>query len=121
MQNGEGITDIFLWESRGTGRRRIERHTECSGMCAEQHIGHGHFVAQIRALAGMSRIFVSAEVVPGPAIEAALFDPADVVRNEIIAKTIAFIRRTPQGAGRGLDRESHTVANTGCEQFAASW
>src|SRR5215472_12896531 len=44
----------------------------------------------------MSRILMAADVPPGPAIETALLDMSDVVRNEIVSQAVPFVHRAPQ-------------------------
>ena len=43
-------------------------------------------VLQIGPLAGATRIFVVADIVPGPAVERVFADPRHIVRHEVIAK-----------------------------------
>src|ERR1700676_96425 len=57
-------------------------------------------------LAFMTRILRAADIPPGPAIEAALFDMGDVIGNEIIAQAVTLVDRTPQLARLGIDRQA---------------
>src|SRR5437764_14723696 len=59
------------------------------------------------------RIGMSAHIEPGPAVKAPVLDMGDVIGNEIIAKPIALIGRTPEFAGCGIEGNADRIANAG--------
>src|SRR5205807_9890622 len=79
----------------------------------QQYIGRDHFAFEFRVFALVPRILVTAHVPPWPAVEAALLDVSDVVRNKVIAERVPLIDRAPQLASLGIDRDAASrVANS---------
>src|ERR1700675_3384535 len=76
---GEDITGVFRRELLPG----VERDAERSGMGLEQNVGHGDAVLEIGPRAAVPRIFVGADIVPGPAVKRAFSDPGDVVAGDI--------------------------------------
>ena len=54
-------------------------------MSLDQDVGDGDLVLQVRPLATMSRIFVSAQIVPGPAVERAGTHARNEVGDQVVA------------------------------------
>ena len=65
-------------------------------MRLQQHVGDDHRVLQVGVLALVPRILIAADVVPGPAVEAALLDVRDVVGDQVVAQLVALVDRRPQ-------------------------
>ena len=70
-------------------------------MRLQEHVGDDHLVLQLGVLSLVPRVLVRAEVVPGPAVEAALLDARDVVGHEVVAQPVALVHRGPELAGLG--------------------
>ena len=62
-------------------------------------------------LAFQARIRMAADVIPWPAVEAALLDVGDIIGREVIAQLVAFVHRAPQLTGLGIDADSDGVVN----------
>src|SRR5262249_52388074 len=59
----------------------------------------------------MERIFVCADIIPGPPVEAAFAHARDVIRWKIVSQTVTFVGRAPEIAGRGIYRHADAIAN----------
>ena len=68
---------------------------------------------QVRPLALAPRLLVPADVVPGPAVEAAVADRGHVLERHVVAEAVALVDRAPDVAGRGMDGEPGAVAQPG--------
>src|SRR5262249_6715956 len=62
-------------------------------------------------LAREARVLMAADVIPGPAIEAAGFDMRDVLRHQVVSQSVAFVHAAPEFAGHGIHAQAHWVAN----------
>src|ERR1700678_4266835 len=58
-----------------------------------------------------ARVLTGADVVPGPAVKAALLDVSDVIGHEIIAERIAFVGGAPHLARLGIDSDASRVSD----------
>src|SRR5215469_461737 len=109
MLRGKDIPLIFRWELFAA----VEDQLEGSTMSLQEHIGDKSLVFQFRMLALMTGILMPADVPPGPPVETARIDMSDVIRNEIVAQTVAFIDRAPKLPRFGIDRQpSASIANS---------
>src|SRR5258708_25542014 len=63
----------------------------------------------------MSRIFIRAHVVPGPAVESALTHTRNEVGDEIIAEAVALVGRAIQVPRQRVHGESDAVSQPACE------
>src|ERR1700689_5219431 len=93
----------------------VEGQSERGRVRLEQDIRNGDLSFQIGTLAGVVRILIAADIVPGPAVERALAYPGNVVRHQIVAQTVAFIGRAIEVAGLGVNGKPHAIADTGGE------
>src|ERR1700722_313376 len=57
-------------------------------------------------LALQSRILIASHVPPRPTIESAIFDVRNVIGHQIVAEAVAFVYRTPQLAGLGVEGQA---------------
>src|SRR6516164_4469240 len=80
-------------------------------MRLDQHVGHHDLALEVRPLTLVARILVRADIVPGPAVEAAVAHPRDVVRRQVVTERIALVGRAPQVSAAGLHRKPDTVAD----------
>src|SRR5580704_8775586 len=111
---GENIAAVRGRELRGV----IERHAQRRRMSLDQHVRDGDLVLQIRPLAGMTRVLVRADIIPGPAVIGAVAHAGDVIGRHIVAEAVALVGRAPQRAARGCDRHADAVADAGGEDAA---
>jgi hypothetical protein len=63
----------------------------------------------------MSRIFVGAQIIPGPAVERAVTHARNEVGDEIVAEAIALVGRAPDIAGQWVHGESNAVSQSARE------
>ena len=89
----------------------VERHVERGRVRLDEHVGHDHLVLQLGVLALVPRVLVGADVIPGPAVEAAFLDVGDVVGHQVVAQPVALVDRGPELAGLGMDRQADGVAD----------
>ena len=89
----------------------VEGHAERRRVRLDEHVGHDHLVLQLGVLALVARVLVGAEVIPGPAVEAAFLDVGDVVGHQVVAQRVALVDRGPELAGLGVDRQADGVAD----------
>src|SRR6202011_2530138 len=104
------------------GRKRnavVECNTKRRRVRLDQNIGNRGFPLQIRTLAGMPRIFVAANVEPGPAVERTLAHPGDVVRHQLVSHAVTLVGRAIDVAGCGMNRETYAIADTGGKHASA--
>src|SRR5262249_13582021 len=95
-------------------RAVIDRHPERGGMRLDKSIRHWSLVLEFRLRAAMLRIFIGADVVPGPAVERALAYARDIIGRHVVAQSVAFVGRAPQRAVR-RDGRADAVAQPGGE------
>src|SRR6266568_2856449 len=96
---GEDIPVIFAGELVAL----VENHFQRRKMRLKKDVGGYYFVPKFGVLAFVLRIIVAAHVVPGPAIEAAIFKVGNVIGHQVIAECVAFIHRSPQLTGFRLN------------------
>src|SRR5713101_9532068 len=58
----------------------------------------------------MSRIFIGAQIVPGPAVESAVTHARNEVGDEIVAEIVALVGRAPEVAGQLVHGEPDAVS-----------
>src|SRR6266852_5421025 len=63
----------------------------------------------------MSRIFVGAQIVPGPAVESAVTHTRNEVGDEIVAEIVALVGRAPEIARQRVHGEPDAVSQPACE------
>src|SRR5271166_1728620 len=86
-------------------------------MRLDQDIGDGNLVLEVGPLPGMMRIFMAADVIPGPAVSGALAHTRHVIGHEVVAEPVAFVGGAPGHPSGRLDREADAVADSGREQL----
>ena len=89
----------------------VEGHFERGVVRLQQDIGDDDLVFELGVLAFVAGVLMGADVLPGPAVEAAVLDVGDVVGNEVVAEGVALVDGTPELAGVGIDGEADGVAN----------
>ena len=94
-------------------------------MGVEQDVGREHPGLQLGVLADVARILyaalVAAHVVPGPTVEAVLFNAGDVVGNKVVAQLIPLVDRGPKRRRAGRPGQADRIAQTaGINAFAAA-
>src|SRR6185295_9727043 len=82
-------------------------------MRLDQDLRHDDLVLEIRALASVGRVLVAADVVPGPAVEAAVLYGGQVIGRKIGTDMVAFVPRAPESTGAWLDGHTGAVAQAG--------
>ena len=82
-------------------------------MGLDQHVGDGGLAGQIRTFALAARVLVVADIVPGPAIEAVLANPGDIVGRQVVAEQVPLVGGAPDVLGRRMDRQADAVADAG--------
>src|SRR6185437_4084114 len=90
----------------------VESHLQRRDVRLDQHVGNNDFIFQFGMLAFVTRILMSANVIPGPAIEASVLDVSDVIRRQIVADLIPLVYRAPELSRFRIDRLPHAVANS---------
>src|SRR5689334_13041187 len=80
-------------------------------MRLDQDVRYDDFVFQFRVLAPVTRVLVSADVIPGPAVKAALLDVGDVIGRQIIPEFVTLVDRGPELAGLRVCSNPHWVAD----------
>ena len=89
----------------------VESNSERCVVRVQQDVGRDDLVLEFGMLALVPGILMAAHVPPGPAVEAALLHMGDVVGNQVVAQSVAFVDRAPQLAGLRIRRKPHAVAN----------
>src|SRR6202011_1193823 len=69
--------------------------------------------------AGVPRIFVAADIEPGPPVERTFAHARNVVRHQIVSHAVALIGGAIHVSVCGMNCETHTIANTGCKDARA--
>ncbi len=87
-------------------------------MRPEEHVGRDDVFLELRMLARVPRVRMSAEVKPRPAVEPGLFHARHVVGHEIVTQLVALIHRSPQLAGFRVNGEADGIANAGGKDAA---
>src|SRR5205085_1064078 len=95
----------------------IDRELQRGRMRLEQDVGNDDLVLEVGPLALVARVFVRADVIPGPAVEAAFAHARDVVGRQIVAEPVALVGRAPQVAGGRMHREAGAVADASGENL----
>src|SRR5437868_1848293 len=115
MERSKNVAAIFGRELVAGVKANIER----SGMRLHQHIRNECFGGQLRMFAAMPRVFVSANVKPRPAVKSAGLNVTDVVRYEIFAEIVTFVRAHPQFVSSRPKCDPHGIANSPGENLFA--
>ena len=84
-------------------------------MSLEQHIGRQDMTLEIGTLPFQSGIFVIADVVPGPAVEAAVLKSRHEIRNQVGTEMVALVDDAPDVVRRGLQRQARAISQSGGE------
>src|SRR5205085_10063078 len=66
----------------------VEGEGERGVVWLHEHVGDDHLVLELGALALVARILVRPDVVPGPAVEAALLDAGDVLGDQVVPQLV---------------------------------
>src|SRR6476469_7088659 len=93
----------------------IECETQRRRVRLNENVGHGDFALEIRPLAGVVRIFMVADIEPGPAIKRALTHPGDVIGHQIISQTVALVGRAIEVASLGMNGKADAITDAGGE------
>ena len=80
-------------------------------MRLQEHVGNDDLVLQFGMLAFEARIGMASDVIPGPAVEAALLDVGDVVGDQVVAERVALVGGAPDFAGGGIDSDAGGIAD----------
>src|SRR5215207_5643022 len=109
MECHKGIALVFIGKVLAT----VEGNAERSRMSLEEHIGDGHLGCKVGAVPLVARIFIAADVIPGPAVKLSLFDFGGIFEGYVVAELIALIDNAPRPAGSRVDRHPRAIAQTG--------
>src|SRR5215207_7446891 len=109
MECHEGVAPVFI----GKVLAIVEGDAERSRMSLEEHIGDGHLGCKVGAVPLAARIFIAADVVPGPAVKLSLSDFGSIFEGHVVAELIALIDNAPRRAGSRVDRHPRAIAQTG--------
>ena len=70
---------------------------------------NGDFVFEVGPLAAVMRIFIAADVIPGPTVEAAVLDGRDVVRGQLVPQVVPLVNRGPQRVRAREERQWYRI------------
>src|SRR5438067_1833942 len=115
MQSNECAVAIALRKLRS----RVERNADSSGVSLNQNIRYDCTVNEVGPFAFVFGVVIIADVRIRPAIESAVFDGCDVVRNKIVAERVPLIDRNPDSIGAGIERQADRIANSRSEDAVA--
>src|ERR1039458_4653115 len=106
----EQITAVFRRELRPVVEGEAERGT----VRLQQNVGDDYRIDGLVGGPGQlrSRIFVLADIEPGPAVEAVFLNRRDVIGDEIVAQVVALVNRAPDFTRRRVNAQANRVANT---------
>ena len=76
-------------------------------------------LGELGLFAFVPRVLDVAEVIPGPAVEAAGLDAADVIRHEAVAERVALVHAHPEIVRAGAELDADGVAHAPGEDFLA--
>src|SRR5881397_3144712 len=111
MQTDEGAITIAL----GKLRSRIERKTHGRGMRWNQNIRYDRARDQIGPLALMFGIVVASDIRIRPAVESAVFDGGNIVRNQIVTERVPLVDRGPYGICTRIKRQPNRISQASGE------
>jgi len=111
VQGDEGVAAALRREHRAA----VEQHAEGRGVRFDEQGRVDALRHEVAPFAGVPRIFVRADVRIRPAVERAVADVGDVVGNEIVAETVAFIDRGPERAALRLECQADGIAKSARE------
>src|SRR6202795_369675 len=111
----EPITAIFQWKCSAV----VECQPERRRVRLNENVGNGDFALQVRTFAGVPRVWVAADIEPGPAVERPFAHPGNVVRHQIVSHPVTLIGGAIHIAVCGMDGETHTITDTGREDTGA--
>lgn len=74
-------------------------------MRLKQNIGNNDLALQLRVLAFVSRIPMTADVIPRTAVETTVLHVGDVIGSEVVAEFVPLIDRAPDLATPGMNRD----------------
>src|SRR5215469_4336602 len=109
---GEAVAAIF----RRKHPAIVEHQAQGSRMGLDEDVGSGDLSLQIGAFTGMPRVLVVPDIKPRPAIERALPHPRDVVRDQVVAQTVALVCRAIDIAAGRMNGKTHAVADPRTER-----
>jgi hypothetical protein len=93
--------------SRGKLVALVEGKAKRRGVRLQQYVGDRDFAFKVGTrAAARPRVYVAADIVPGPAVEGSGLYRCHVIGRQIVAKQIAFIGGAEHRAGAGLDRQA---------------
>jgi hypothetical protein len=76
--------------------------------------GYRHLVLEVGTRAGVTRVLVSADIVPGPAIGRALLHRGGIFEWCVVAQPVALIDDAPGITRFRLDGDACAIAEPGC-------
>src|SRR6267142_2043843 len=81
-------------------------------MRLDKHVRDNDLIPKFGMFTLVCRILIRPNVIPGPAIKAAIFYTRNVIWDKIVAKAIAFIDRGPQFASLRMNCNSYRITDT---------
>src|SRR5258708_8856574 len=107
MVGREPIAPLFARKCAGV----VEGEPKRRRVRLEQDVGNTDLALQIGPLAGVSRVFVIADIVPRPAVERAFAPARNVVGHQIVPKTVALIGRAIDVPAYRMNRKTDAIAD----------
>jgi hypothetical protein len=115
VQRDERVAEKFKRECRHARLRLIKGKCECGRVRLKENVRDSHFTSKVGTLAGMARILMRAEVVPGPAVQRPRAHARRVIRNEVITQSVALVGRAPYIGAFGVYGKCDAIADAGCK------
>ena len=80
-------------------------------MRLDENVGRHHVSREVGTLPNVVRVFVRADIEPGPTEERAFDDPCREIGRKIVAEAVALVDDAPQRAAGWLNGQTRAVAN----------
>src|SRR6185503_13988748 len=104
-----------LGEGRAEPLAGAERQPQRGDMRAHREVGGNRSRDEVRARRLHPDVQMLAEVTVGPAVEPALANRSDVVRNQVAADLVTLVDRGPQRPAPRVERDPDGVAQAASE------
>src|SRR6516225_7673816 len=89
----------------------VEHQSQGRRVGLDEDIGGGDLSLQIATLTGVPGVLVVPNVKPRPSIERTLPHPRDVIRDQVVAQTVALVCRAIDVAACWMNGKTHAVAD----------
>src|ERR1022692_112333 len=100
MRGGENVSAIPCGKCRRAVGGRVKNHLQRGRVRLLQHIRDDCLTGEIRSFTGMAGVFMVAHIIPGPAVESALFYAIDGIGHQIASPATPTPLRLPVAKAR---------------------